>query len=404
MSNAISDAQGIVQKKIVLSAIEASKLLEMHARDVDTSNRFPKESIEVLKRLGLMGITIPETYRGHSADLSTVIKVAKILSGSCLSTGMVWAMHMQQVSVLNDFASEPLKQRILNRIVNGEMYIVSVTSEYKKEANLFTSSAPIHRLNGEVLIERKAPTATGAAHGDAFLITMQEENEQSTSNVVLVFAEGKQVDRSTFNSWNAMGVKGTQSSGVSLSGAVPSDQLLGPEDGFEQIAMCSMIPLGHILWAACWLGAARSALHKMIHIFRNPKTRQDFNIQSDLFLERLAQVRLKMDMVEAYLSQFVIDYEQRRNRYGVKVDGFSAPSFKIALNNLKLIASRYLYEAVDELVQISGLKYGYANNEMVPLERTLRDLRSASLMVNNDRMLIANGKLSLFDKQSLDLE
>ncbi|MNY44957.1 hypothetical protein D3C86_1800270 [compost metagenome] len=73
-------------------------------------------------------------------------------------------------------------------------------------------------------------------------------------------------------------------------------------------------------------------------------------------------------------------------------------SFSIKINNLKILASEMLYDAVDEMVNLAGVKYGYTKNEAIPLERTLRDLKSASLMYRNDLLLITNGKLSLFEK------
>jgi len=76
---------------------------------------------------------------------------------------------------------------------------------------------------------------------------------------------------------------------------------------------------------------------------------------------------------------------------------YSSPSFQITINNLKIMASEWLYEVVDELVQLCGLRYGYVRNEATRLERTLRDLRSASLMFSNDRLSKANGKLVFVD-------
>ena len=47
---------------------------------------------------------------------------------------------------------------------------------------------------------------------------------------------------------------------------------------------------------------------------------------------------------------------------------------------LKVLASEQLFEVVNRLIQLAGLRYGYLKNSTVPLERTMRDLRSASLM------------------------
>ena len=50
-----------------------------------------------------------------------------------------------------------------------------------------------------------------------------------------------------------------------------------------------------------------------------------------------------------------------------------------------------------QLVQLAGLRYGFLKRSAVALERTFRDLRSASLMYSNDKLYVMNGKLSLLD-------
>ncbi|CAM5508683.1 hypothetical protein SANTM175S_06022 [Streptomyces antimycoticus] len=63
---------------------------------------------------------------------------------------------------------------------------------------------------------------------------------------------------------------------------------------------------------------------------------------------------------------------------------------QIHLNSLKTAASELTYQAVDRMVQLAGLAVGYGADSPVPLERTLRDLRSAALNYSNDRLWTAN--------------
>ena len=74
-------------------------------------------------------------------------------------------------------------------------------------------------------------------------------------------------------------------------------------------------------------------------------------------------------------------------------------SFSIQINNLKIISSENLYKAINEIVEVSGMYYGYQQIEEINFERTLRDLRSASIMFHNNRLKGINGKLSLFNSE-----
>lgn len=351
-----------------------------------------------LKRSGLMGLIVPLEYGGMGASYQTMVQVIQRLAGACLSTGMIWAMHCQQVATLIDHAPEDLRRRVLPQIADDGMFIASVTTEREKGGHLLSAYAPLLRDGDALLLARDAPVVTGGAFGDGYLMTMRASEESPPSEVVLVFAERGQLDLGFEAGWPALGMRGTQSIGMTLKGRLPQDQLIDPPGGFEHIAISTMIPVGHIAWAASWLGAAQGAFQQMIDLLRDPKARKGFNLQSDLFAARLAQIRLQIDMVRAYVQQSLLEYEALLAAGGVGNPALRSPHFSIQINNLKLLASDALFSAIDQLVQLSGLRYGYLKNPRVSLERTFRDLRAASMMYSNDRLLVANGKLALLDR------
>jgi alkylation response protein AidB-like acyl-CoA dehydrogenase len=314
---------------------------------------------------------------------------------------MIWAMHCQQVACIIDHAPEALRQRVLPRIACGDMFVASVTSEQEKGGHLLTAYAPLMIVGDEMLLVRDAPVVTGGAFGEGYLITMRASEESPPSEVVLVFADRAQVEVEIRSNWDTLGMRGTQSVGMSLKGCLPKDQVINPAGGFEHVAVSTMIPVGHIAWASAWLGAAQGALQQMIDVFRDPKARKGYNLQSDLFASRLAHVRLQIDTVSGYLQQVIRDYEELLRDQGVNNPALRSPRFNIHINNLKLLSSDLLFSAVDQLMQLSGLRYGYLKNNRVALERIFRDLRSASLMYANDRLLVANGKLALLDRDGV---
>jgi len=150
------------------------------------------------------------------------------------------------------------------------------------------------------------------------------------------------------------------------------------------------IPAGHVAWAACWLGAARGALRAVLGLMRDPRGRGQFNFSSDLVRSRLARVRLDLDTVAALLGQVIAEV-------GAAGDPEAVP-LQLRLNGLKILAAERCFEAVDSLIQLVGLRHGYMRDAPAPLERLFRDLRSASLNYANERLLIANGALTLVDR------
>ncbi|MCD1257285.1 acyl-CoA/acyl-ACP dehydrogenase [Paenibacillus athensensis] len=380
-------------------AAEIAPRLAEKAAETDRLGVFPEQSFQLLRDTGLMGILVPQEYGGFGVSMSEYSEIAQILAGSCLSTAMVWAMHSQQSAVVAHFGSEGLRRRVLPRVAAGTMFIASVTSEHQKGGHLFTALSALDQEEEHFVLDREAPTVTGGAQGDGYLISMRAGTDNPLSDVVLIFADREQLDIQQRSGWSSMGMKGTQTIGMSLKGVLPPDQLLQSEGGFTQMAVSTLVPIGHIAWSSCWLGAAKAAYRQLLDIFRNPATRKGYNLSSELFAERLSRIRLNLDTVSAYLARVVAEYDDMRARCSVESAEFHAAWFNIHINNLKVLASETLFTAVDQMVQLGGLRFGYAHNPAIPLERTFRDLRSARLMYGNDRLLVANGKLALTDRE-----
>ncbi len=386
------------EQELLVKAQNVALEIEGWSSLVDESGEFPIQSFNALRRGGLMGILIPKKYGGGGASLSLFSKICQIVGGACLSSGMLWAMHAQQTAILRDFANEALKKRILPRIASGEIYVVSVTSSKNNNQGVFTAESTITKEEGNISFERHAPTVSGAAHGDAFLITIRESADKP--NLTFVYAEKDQVQIQVNPTWNSMGMRGTQSCEMSLKGSIPFDQLISPDGGFDRINQISMVPIGHVAWASTWLGAVKSSFIKSKKIIRSSSSKSRLNHNSDLFLEKVARIRMKLGIVDNYISEYIkkhlIMISSTDERGKVQDIGLT-----IEANNLKILSSELLCECVDELVQLMGVRDGYLKNSEIPLERLYRDIRSARLMINNFDLLTINGKLSLVENYKI---
>jgi acyl-CoA dehydrogenase len=384
-------------KEVMALARDLRGKLAAHAQDCDERGSFPDEGLTEIRNSGLMGLVVERRYGGMEGSFSTMSAVAQMLAEGCASTAMIWAMHCQQVATIADHGSDGLCDRVLPRVAAGEIYIASVTSERGKSGELLTAQAPLQKSGADILLARDAPVVTGGSAADAYLVTMRESQEATPSDVVLAFAERSQIEVQARSDWSAMGMRATQSAALSLKGIIPADQIITHPAGFKHVAVVTMIPVGHIAWAATWVGAARGAFRRVLALLRDANRRKSFSLRSDLFAERLAQIRLGLDTTSAFLGRITDTYDRLRSEAGLDSQVFTSPWFNIHINNLKILASETSFSAVNQLVQLAGLRYGYLKGSDVALERTFRDLRSASLMYSNDKLYVMNGKLSLLD-------
>ncbi|MEU7575499.1 acyl-CoA dehydrogenase family protein [Micromonospora sp. NPDC049240] len=368
-------------------------LLAQHASAADASARFPEESLKALRASGLLGLLVPRSYGGLGGGLRDLAEVGVILGAGCTSTAMIWAMHCQQVDAVVRFGSAELRQRVLPEIARGACYLGSVTSERMKGGDLLTSASALVADGERFWLNRDAPIVTGGMHADSYLVTMRSAPEASPNRVTLVWADRASLTVEQRREWNTMGMRATESVGLTLRGFVDRGAVIGEEGGFRAIALESFVPVGHIAWAAVWLGAARGGLARVATSMRSREQSSVPAAQSDLAQARLADVRTKLEAVSAYLWQVVAEVEQLRSARQRP----DAPATQIHLNTLKVLASTLTYQAVDECVQLVGLAHGYRRDSELRLEAVLRDLRSASLNLSNDRLQVTSGALGLVD-------
>ncbi len=379
------------------SARRVAEVARADAARVDLEACFPHRALSALRESGLLGLTVPARFGGLAAGLDTFVDVADELAGACLSTAMIWAMHIQQVAVLVASASPELCDRLLPRIAAGEVYLASVTSERAKGGHLLSATQPLYAIENGYYLDRDAPIVTGTREADGYVITMLSAPGAPPSAVTLLYADRTQVETTLSGEWNPLGMRATESLPTRIVGNIPADQIIGRPGEFRRFATHPFVTTGHIGWAACWLGAARSAFRQVVAILRDPKQRKSFPVGEDLFGARLARIRLMLDTTSAYLRCVVHEVSTLESRGADPED----PACQLHVNGLKVVASEHAFAAVDQLIELVGLRLGYLRGGQLPLERLFRDLRSASLNYANDRLLVANGWLSVLDREVL---
>lgn len=375
------------ENKVIELAHDTAKLLSENNKNTINEIQATGENINILKKSGLMRYLVPSDYGGESISLTDWVTINQILASSCLSSALLWTMHSQQVFTVINHATETIKKRILKDVINGDNFIASITTESEKGGHLLTARTPIFERDNKVEFSRFAPIVSGGRFADSYLVTMKQKKEH---NVKLIYIDRSQVTIKVVEDWKGMGMKRTDSLAMELKGTIPKSQIINSEENFSKLSLQTIIPIAHIGWSSCWLGATKGVFEKVKAVIR--KENKKFNTNSDLFLDKLARIKIKIDIVESLLLNVLKKYEQGENNFSYE--------FNILLNNLKVVSSEELFVAVNELIELVGMKLGYQEN-VLEIERVFRDLRSASLMYSNSRLNKASGKLILLSKNAL---
>jgi acyl-CoA dehydrogenase len=364
--------------------------------DVDRHNRFPRESVAELRNAGLLALMAPAEIGGGGGDYQLLAQVAGILGQGCLSTAMIWAMHAQQVLTLADHG-RPNNDDVLKSVVRDGSLVASVTSESGTGGQLFSAQAPLQLEGRRVHLTRSAPIVSYAAEARFFLVTMRASAEAGPHDVRLAIVSRGDGDIRVTGSWEALGMRGTQS--VPLSLDVHIDQTRVLDEPFRTLAIRTFVPAAHVGWTAAWHGAAAGALSRFVLWLRKRNSQRAARLDSDLILSRVADLRARLDPVGALVDKVALRLDRFREERA-PASSYEDPTHQIELNNLKIVGSEVAFRVVDDLVQLAGLDEGYRSTAEMGLEQVFRDLRSASLMYGNERLRQANGRLMLVENAS----
>lgn len=371
----------------------AEGVATQHAEDVDARARFPEETLAALREARLLSAAIPAEFGGRGASLATCAEIAEILGRGCASSGMIFAMHTIQIaSIVNHRAKVGELEEYLREAARDERLIASVTSEVGTSGDLRRSIAALTSAGeDEVRFEKASTTCSYCEQADDLLLTLRRSQDAAANDQVAVLARRGEFSLTDIGEWNTLGMRGTCSPPVRVTGAVPTAQVL--PDGFREVAALSMVPVSHILWAAVWLGVAGDACDRARRFLR-AKSRKDPD-GSALAANRLAELSTRLQTLRAHL-----DLEIRRQEERVLAGDLQAAAETrtvLALNDLKLAVSEGIVGIVADAIQVIGIA-AYRNEGEFSLGRHLRDAHSAALMINNDRIRGTNADLLLVYK------
>ncbi len=364
-----------------------------HASDVDEKARFPQESIEALKSLNLMSAYVPVEYGGMGLDIEQVGKICHILGHYCGSTAMIFAMHKIQVAcVVHHCLTVEYFKNFAKRLVSEQLLIASATTEIGIGGDLLSSFCCVEAHDNEFDLTKKAPVISYGEYADALLITARRSADAAKSDQVGVLLNKDQYSLEPISDWDTLGFRGTCSSGFVVTGKADIEQIMPIP--FTDALSQTMHPYSHVVWASLWSGIAASAVGKARSYVKNAVRKNP--TAPPISSIRLGEVDTALTTMKNNVAASTKEYADLLNANNP--DAFSNFSFATRINNLKISSSQLLIDIVGKSMMICGIA-SYRNQSELSLARHIRDAYGASLMVNNDRIMMHNSTLVLMHKE-----
>ncbi|MGV8895101.1 MAG: acyl-CoA dehydrogenase family protein [Rhodoglobus sp.] len=373
-------------------AEHAARIAAQFAADVDAAARFPAEAVAALRESGLLAASVPRQFGGESASLTELARVAEVLGAACSSTGMVFAMHHSQVlSLSRHLAGEPAMERLVSRIAADGLLVASATTELGVGGDVRSSLCFVDGSGGAITLVKNTPVISYGSEADLILVTARRDEDSAPGDQVLVACDRSDTALERTGTWDTMGLRGTSSFGYLLTATVAPERVVPV--AYETISTETMLPAAHVLWAAVWLGMARSATDISRSYVRATARRSIGTIPAGA----TALVGLVAELER--FESLVASSAHRFDEIADDRDSLGSIGFVVSMNNLKVTASTLVADMVARALNITGIS-GFRNDGPYSVSRLFRDAQGAALMVHNDRITANTAHRILIQKGS----
>ena len=340
-----------------------AKEVEPQAAEHDRAERFNLALFRRCGELGLLGVTIPESYGGAGMDSTAAVQVIEAVSTA--DPGFALSLLAHSILFAHNLcvnANEAQRRRALPRAVSGEWIGGMAMTEPEVGTDVLAMKTRAVR-DGDcyVLDGRKTFITNGGVDeqtlGDAFVVYAATGPRKITAFLVEKGTPGFRLGQK----WkDKLGMRASFTAELVFDGArVPAANRLG-EEGEGTLAMMRNLEIERLTLAAISVGIAKRCVETMIDYASQRKTfgvpiREHGQIQRHI-AESFAEYRAAATLVYDVARRF--DPE----RAGQRVDADAA----------KLFAAQVGKRAADAAMQVLG-GYGYMGEYVV--SRLWRDAK-----------------------------
>jgi alkylation response protein AidB-like acyl-CoA dehydrogenase len=344
-------------------------------RDVEHANEYPGPWIEQMKRIGIYGLAIPESYGGSPVSTRCYVLVTQELSRGWMSLAGAMGGHTVVAKLLALFGTEEQKRRYLPPMATGELRATMALTEPGGGSDLQNMKTTALADGTELVINGSKTWISNARRSGLIALLCKTDPAAKPAHkgmsVVLV-EQGEAAPRLDIDPGHGMtvsrdllklGYKGVETCELTFDNCrVPSSAILGGEPGKGFAQMMKGLETGRIQVASRALGVATAALEDAL---RYAQQRESFG-----------QPIWKHQAVGHYLADMATKLTAARQLTLYAADRCDAGErADMEAGMAKLFASEVAMEIALNAVRIHG---GYGYSTEFDVERYFRD---APLMI-----------------------
>jgi hypothetical protein len=373
------DLTGEQQQVLDMARSLARKSFVPMAAKIDEEARYPKENMERLAELGLLGMLFPASCGGSEAGPVAYNIALREVAGGCASTAVGMAVTNMVGEAIWRFGDEDQRKKFLPGLASGDIgagaFALTEPSSGSDAASLSTTAV---RDGGAYLLSGSKAFITNGSRAGVTIVMALTRREPREISAFLV--EPGTTGFSAGRPERKMGLKGSDTVSLAFDECrIPERNLLGSLGEGLKIAL-ETLDGGRIGIASQAIGIARSALDTATSYAKDRKQFGQPIAGFEAIQWMLADAATELDA--AQLLAFRAAWLKERGKPHTREASMA-----------KVFATEAGNRACHKAVQVLG---GYGYLQEYPVERHLRDIRVTTIYEGTSeiqRVVISRGLL-----------
>ena len=349
------------------------------AAELDEEERFPKETIPKLAKLGMLGIPFPKKYGGAGGDNLAYAICVEEIAKTCGTTSVIICAHTSLCSYpIYAYGTEEQKMKYLPDLLSGRKLGAFGLTEPGAGTDASGQQTTAVLEGDHYVLNGTKCFITNATEAETFVVFAMTDKSKGNHGISAFIVEKDFPGFSVGKHEKKMGIRGSATSDLIFEDCiVPKENLLGQEGKGFKIAM-GTLDGGRVGVAAQALGIGEGAIDEAIAY---TKERVQFGKRISQFQNtqfQLADMKARADAAQLLVYRAAC----------AKDDGDLKCGFYSSM--AKLVAAEMASDVTRRAVQLFG---GYGYTREYPVERMMRDAKITEIYEGTSevqRMVIAN--------------
>ncbi|KZZ22197.1 acyl-CoA dehydrogenase [Sulfitobacter sp. HI0082] len=342
-----------------------------HAHQWEKDGTIPKELWPEVGALGFGGLYVSEETGGAGLTRLDATLVFEALSMACPSVAAFLSIHNMCAKMLDTFASDEMKERVMPKVLTMETVLSYCLTEPGSGSDAAALKTRCARTNEGYTLNGTKAFISGGGYSDAY-VTMVRTSDDGARGVSTVYVEDGTPGLSFGGLEDKMGWRSQPTALVQFDDCkVGAENLVGEEGKGFKYAMAGLDG-GRLNISACSLGAAQTALTKTLAYMGDRKAFGQSIDQFQGLQFRLADMEIELQAARTFLRQAAW-----------KLDTGAPDATKFCAMAKKFVTETGS-KVVDQCLQLHG-GYGYLAD--YGIEKLVRDLRVHQILEGTNEIM-----------------